>query len=66
VFSLCTCTPGTREFDALAACGVVVSPPLANKVHFSSVLRRRKDCGMTIQALLALVIGLEPNVSPLV
>jgi hypothetical protein len=33
VFSWCTCTLGTREFDALAACGVVVSSPLANKVH---------------------------------
>jgi len=64
VFSWCTCTPGTREFDALTACGVVVSSPLANKVHSSSMLRGRKDCGMTARAPLAMIIGLEPNASP--
>ncbi len=42
VFSWCTCTPGTQEFDALEAYGVVVSSPFANKVRFSSVLRGRK------------------------
>ncbi len=61
---LCTCTPGTQEFDALTACGVVFSSPLANKVRFSSMLRGRKDCGMIAQAPLALVIGLEPDASP--
>ncbi len=66
VFSWCTCILRTREFDALIACGVVVSSPLANKVRFSSMLRGRKDCGMTARALLALVIGLEPDTSPLV
>jgi hypothetical protein len=35
VFSLCTCTPRTREFDGLTACGVVVSSPFANKVHLT-------------------------------
>jgi len=64
VFSQCTCTHGTREFDALIACGVVVSSPLANKVRSSSMLRGRKDCGMTTRAPLALVIGLEPDASP--
>jgi len=64
VFSSCTCIPGTREFDALATCGIVVSSPLANKVHSYSVLRGQKDCGMIAQALLALVIGLEPDESP--
>jgi len=49
---------------ALVACGVVVSSLLANKVHSSSVLRGRKNYGMTVRAPLALVIGLEPNVSP--
>jgi hypothetical protein len=64
VFSLCTCTLGTREFDALTTRGVIVSSPFTNKVRSSSVLRRRKDCGMTTQAPLALVIGLEPDASP--
>jgi len=64
VFSLCTCTPRTREFDALIAYGVVVSSPLTNKVRSSSVLRGWKDCGMTTRAPLALVIGLEPNAGP--
>jgi hypothetical protein len=64
VFSWYTCTLGTRELDALAACGVVISSPLTNKVRSSFVLRRQKDCGMTAQAPLALVIGLEPNASP--
>jgi hypothetical protein len=64
VFSLCTCTPTTWEFDALIACGGVVSSPLANKVCSFSVLRGRKYCGMTTQALLALVIGLELDASP--
>jgi hypothetical protein len=64
VFSWRTCTPGTREFDALATCGVVVSSPLANKVRSSSVLRGRKDCGMTAWALLALVIGLGTDANP--
>ncbi len=49
-----------------STCGVVVSSPLANKVRFSFVLRGLKDCGMTIQAFLTLIIGLEPYVSPLV
>jgi hypothetical protein len=65
VFSWCTCNLGTQKFDALIACGVVVSSPLANKLRFS-VLKGRKDCGMTVRAPLALVIGLEPNASPLV
>jgi hypothetical protein len=64
VFSLCTCTPRTREFDALEACGVVISSPLANKVRSSFVLRRQKNYGMTAQALLALVIRLELDSSP--
>jgi len=63
LFSRCTCISGTREFDALAACGVVVSSPLANKVRSSSVLRGRKDCGMIARAPLALVIGLEPDMN---
>ncbi len=63
VFSWCTCTPGTWEFDALTTCGVVVFSPLANKVCSSSMLRRQKDCGMTTRTPLALVIGLEPGVS---
>jgi hypothetical protein len=42
VFSWCTCTPGTRKFDALIACGVIVSSPLTNKVHFSFVLGGQK------------------------
>jgi hypothetical protein len=66
VFSWCTCTPRTQEFDALVACGVVVSSPLTKKVHFSSVLKGWKDCGKTTQAPLALIIGLELDVSPLV
>jgi len=64
VFSWCTCTLGTRKFNALTACGVVVSSPLANKVHYSSVLKGRKDCGMIVWAPLALVIGLELDASP--
>jgi hypothetical protein len=64
VFFLCTCTPGTREFDALVACGVVVSSPFTNKVCSSFVLRGRKDYGMTVRAPLALVIGFEPDASP--
>jgi hypothetical protein len=51
------------EFDSLVACGVVVSSPLANKVRSSSVLKGRKDYGMTVRALLAVVIGLEPDAS---
>jgi hypothetical protein len=66
VFSWCTCIIGTREFDALVACGVVVSSPFANKVRSSFVLRVQKDCGMTARVPLALVIGLEPDASPLV
>jgi hypothetical protein len=61
VFSWYTCTPGTQKFDALAACGVVVSSPLPNKVRSSSMLRGRKDCGMIAQTPLTLVIGLEPD-----
>jgi hypothetical protein len=64
VFSWCTCTLGTQEFDALATCGVVVSSPFANKVCFSSVLKWRKDYGITALALLAQVIRLEPDASP--
>ncbi len=30
------------------------------------MLRGRKDCGMITRAPLALVVGLEPNASPLV
>jgi hypothetical protein len=63
VFSLCTCIPRTQEFDALVACGVVVSSPLTNKVQYSFVLRGRKDYGMIARTLLTLVIGLEPNVT---
>jgi len=66
VFSQCTCILGARKFDALIACGVIVSFLFANNVRFSSMLRGRKDCGMIVQAPLTLVIGLEPNVSPLV
>jgi hypothetical protein len=65
VFSLCTCTPGTREFDALAVC-VVVSSHFANKVCSSSVLRGWKHYGMITQALLALVIRLELDANPLI
>jgi len=61
VFLGCTCTLGTQKFNALTACGVVVSSPLANKVCSSPVLKGQKDCAMTIRAPLALVIGLEPN-----
>jgi hypothetical protein len=64
VFSWCTCILQTWKFDALVACGIVVSSPLTNKVHSYSMLKGQKDCGMTLQAPLALVIGLEPNVSP--
>jgi len=64
VFSWCTCTLETQEFDALAAYGVVICSPLTNKVRSSSVLKRRKDCGMTVRAPLALVIRLEPDASP--
>jgi hypothetical protein len=64
VFSWCTCTPGTREFDALIACGVVVSSPFANKVRSSSVLKGWKDYDMTARAPLALVIGFESDASP--
>jgi len=64
VLSWCTCTPGTREFDALIACGVVLSSPLANKVRSSSMLKGWKDYGMIAQAPLALVIRLEPYASP--
>jgi len=64
VFSWCTCIHGTREFDALTACGVVVSSPLINKVCSSSVLKGWKDCGMIARTPLALVIRLEPNASP--
>jgi hypothetical protein len=62
--SLYTCIPGTQEFDALIACGVVVSSPLANKVHSSFVLKGRKDCGMIVRAPVALVKGLELDVNP--
>jgi hypothetical protein len=64
VFSLCTCTLGTQEFDALAAYGVVVSSPFANKLGSSFVMRRRKDCGINTQAPLTLVIGFELDASP--
>jgi hypothetical protein len=56
----------TREFDALVACVVVISSPLANEVRSSSVLKGRKDCGIIARTPLALVIGLEPDASPLV
>jgi hypothetical protein len=64
VFSWCTCIHGTQKFDALVACGVVVSSPLANKVRSSIVLRGRNDCGMITQAPLAMVVGLEPDARP--
>jgi hypothetical protein len=64
VFSWCTCIHGIREFDALAASGVVVSSPLANKVRSSSMLRGWKYYGMIARAPLALVIGLGPYASP--
>jgi len=64
VFSWCTCTHGTWEFDALAACGVIVSSLFANKVCSFFVLRGWKDCGMTARVPLALVIGLELDVNP--
>jgi len=54
----------TWEFDALTACGVIVSSPFANKVRSSFMLRGRKDYGTTIRAPLALVIKLEPDASP--
>jgi hypothetical protein len=63
VFSWCTCTPGTWEFDALTACGVVVSSPLANKVC-SSVLKGQKNCDMIARTPIAMVIGLELNANP--
>ncbi len=66
VFSSCTYTPGTREFATRTTCGVIVSSPLANKVHSFFVLRGRKDYGMTPQTPLALVLGLEPDSSPLI
>jgi hypothetical protein len=44
--------------------GVVVSSPLANKVHFFSMLRRQKDCVMTVRAHVTLVVGFEPYASP--
>ncbi len=66
MFSSCTCTLGTQEFDALIACGIVVSSPFANKVRFFSMLKRRKDYGMIIRAPLTLIIGLEPDANPLV
>jgi len=62
----CTCTPGTQKFDALATYGVVVSSPFTNKVRFSFLLRGQKNCDMIVQAPLALVIGLELDVNPLV
>jgi hypothetical protein len=58
--------PRIREFDALMACGVIISSPFTNKVHFSSIVRGRKDCGMTARAPQAPIIGLEPDVSSLV
>jgi hypothetical protein len=64
VFSQCTCTLGTREFDALATYGVVLSSPFANKVRYSFMLKGRKDCGMIVRAPLALVIGFEIDASP--
>jgi hypothetical protein len=66
VFFLCTYTLGIQEFDALATCGVVVFSPLVNKVRSSFVLKGQKYCGMITRAPLALVIGLESNVNPLV
>jgi hypothetical protein len=36
-----------HEFDALITCGVVISSTFANKVRSSSVLKGRKDYGMT-------------------
>ncbi len=66
VFFLCPCTLGTWEFDGLTTCGVIVFSPLANKLRFFFVLRGRKDCGMTARTPLALIIGLEPDASPLV
>jgi hypothetical protein len=54
------------RIDALTACGVVVSSPFANKVRSSSMLKRQKDYGMITRAPLALVIGLELDVNPLV
>jgi len=63
VFSWCTCTLGTWEFVALAACGVIVSSPLANKVRSFFVLRGWKNYDMTVWAL-ALVIALEPDANP--
>jgi hypothetical protein len=48
VFSWCTCILGTREFDALTTCGVVVSSSLANKGAFFFYVERTKrlwhDC----------------------
>ncbi len=64
VFSWCTCILGTWKFDALIACAVVVSSLVANKVRYSSVLKGQEDCGMIVRIPLAMVIGLEPNVSP--
>jgi hypothetical protein len=66
VFSWCTCTLGTCEFDALVACDVIVSSPLANKVRSSSMSKGRKNYGMITRTPLALVIGFEPDVSPLI
>jgi hypothetical protein len=60
----CTCTPRTREFDALTTCGVIVSSPLVNKVRSSSMLTGQKTCDMIARTSLALVIGLELDASP--
>jgi len=56
----------TREFDALAACGALVSSPFINKVRSFFMLKGRKDYGRIVRAPLALVIGLQQNASPLV
>jgi hypothetical protein len=43
VFFRCTCTFGTREFDALATCGVVVSfPPCQQGAFFFHVEKTKK------------------------
>ncbi len=48
----------------VTACGVIISSPLANKVRSSFVLRGQKNYGMTTRAPLALVRGLDLDVSP--
>jgi hypothetical protein len=51
VFSWCTCTPKTWKFDALAACGVVISSPLVNKVRFFSCWKDKNIVAWLLELL---------------